>query len=432
MAEPSKFFRVAIIGRPNVGKSTLFNRITGQNLAITSKISGTTRDRIIAPVFLGSKFCELVDTGGILPSAKNIDYLVTEDAKQTAKDSDLILFVVDAKAGLTNLDLEISVIFRKINKPIILVVNKSDQKDFITDLDWQRLGIKSVIDVSAISGRNIDALEKAIAKNIKDHQRTPGPKEAIKIAIIGKPNVGKSSLINTIFGSPRLLVDCLAGTTRDSVDVYVEIAGFEYVFIDTAGIRKKQKIADELEEISTQRARSAIARADICIYLTDLEKGLVSQDINLLNLITEKGKGLILGVSKWDLKKDIDRNQLMKSLYYKLNAYNWVPIVFTSSKTKQGIEELIKTITLIKNNFSSLPTDNQISRVIRKEYQSFPGLQAKIYFTRLKKQKPFALEVFVSNPKLLPNSFERFLSRIFRKNFPLTGVPIKIIFRKSQ
>ena len=427
-----KIFRIAIIGRPNVGKSTLFNRIVGKNIAITSKFPGTTRDQIIAPTFIGGHFSEIIDTGGIIPRAESLDLLVTEIARKTAEAADLILFVTDCKSGITNLDQEIVKILRKIATPVILVINKADQTTSAIDPEWLTLGIKNIVPISAISGKNIDGLLAIIKKNITQTEKIIISPDAIKIAIIGKPNVGKSSLINYLFGDRRVLVHHLAGTTRDSVDVLIEKDGEQFIFIDTAGIRKKQKIFLPLEELSVERAKQAIDRADICIYMTDPQEELVAQDVNLIKEIEKRGKGMILVISKWDQTKGIDKNIITKKLYCHLPDYPWLPIIFISSVTGEGINPLLENIKLINKRLDFFPVTKKISTIVQKEYQRFPGLRGKIYFIRAIKKRPLLLEAFVSDPRLFSAQFTKFLSKIIRKNFDLTGVPLKIIYKKSK
>jgi len=427
---------VAIIGRPNVGKSTLFNRLAGENIAVVSRWPGTTRDRLICPIVWRGKCFELVDTGGIGIKAKQeLERATLNQADQAAAMADLLLFVVDASTGITPIDLNIANKLRALGKPLILVINKIDSAEAEKNIaDFHCLGLKDVLEISALSGKKTGDLLDLIIKKLGPFiNQLIDETESPKVAIIGRPNVGKSSLINKILNEPRLIADRTAGTTRDAIDVQFLYNNIKINFIDTAGLRRQNKIFSFLERASLTKTKKAINRADLCVLVVDLKKeNIVDQDINLANLAIKNGKGLILAINKWDLLKNTSQEKIRKNIFVKMPFFRRIPLVFTSALTGQGLKELLIEISNVWSNLNKKIPTPELNELIHQKYIGFPGMRGKIFYATQTKSNPVVFVIFVNNPKAFGKNFIRFLEKLISAKFGLKGVPLKLILRKRS
>ncbi len=421
-----KLPKVVIIGHPNVGKSTLFNRICGRKIAITSKIPGTTRDILTCEVTWKRKSFQLIDTGGLIPKRKKeiLQKEILQQIKKVLKEADLILFLTEIK-GILDIDLKIAEFIKSCKKPCLLVVNKVDKKELESEAyEFLKFGFGDPILISAISGKGIrELLDQIIAFGKKKEEEETG----LKVAIIGRPNVGKSSLVNKLIKEERMIVSELPGTTRDAVDIKAEINGETFIFIDTAGLRRKKKIIEILEKLSVKKAIQAIKRADLVLFLIEAPSGIFRQDIRILRLIINEGKKVILVVNKWDLIKDISEQAFKEYLYKKLTFWKWVPIIFVSSKTGKGLKELIGKIKEIKQ-----PLKKIRKRELNALFAGFKKGKAKIYSVEEIKKDPPLFIFWVSDPSYFKKSLLLFLERKLREVYPLEGIPVKFVLRKKK
>ncbi|GIW47159.1 MAG: GTPase Der [Deltaproteobacteria bacterium] len=437
---------VAIVGRPNVGKSTLFNRIVGWQKSIVEDIPGVTRDRIYADVeWHGIQF-SLIDTGGYEPVSEDIHFsLIKSQVEKAIEEADLILFVLDGKTGIMPQDHDILKILRKTAKPVLYVVNKIDHENHESRaLDFHALGIADLITVSATQGRRINELLDAIVENLpepkSDHIKEEQTDE-IRIAIIGKPNVGKSTLINTILGQERLITSPIPGTTRDAVDIAVEINHKRYVFIDTAGIRRKSRIKLPLERYSVSRAIRSIDKADIVLLMNDSQEGPTHQDARLAELIRKRGKGCIVILNKWDLAPkhigDIPSTDIEEMVRERLKAIDFAPVLRISALKGQGIDRVFDTIDRVYANFTKRIPTKSLNRFLKRILETNPppiyrGKEIKFYYISQPITKPPTFVVFTNSIKGIPESYKRFLENRLREEYKLEGTPIRFIFRARK
>ncbi len=427
---------VAIVGRPNVGKSTLFNKLVGDRVAIVDNQPGVTRDRLYRETeWCGTEFV-LVDTGGLEP--RNNDFMMTkikQQAEVAMNEADVIMFIVDAKAGVTALDEEVAYILRKKNKPVILCVNKVDdfqaQQDDLYDF-WS-LGFEHLMPISAEHKSNLGDMLDVIAENINKLE-IQEEEEGLKLAIIGRPNAGKSSLVNRLSGEERTIVSSMAGTTRDAIDTSIEFDGNKYVLIDTAGIRRKSKVEESLEYYSVLRAIKTIKRADVCLLMLDGEEGLTEQDKRIAGIAYEERKPIIIVVNKWDAvaKETMTMKHMTDELYEELPFLSYAPIEFVSALTGQRTLRLLEHADLVYGEYSKRISTGLLNSVIKEAtIMNAPptrkGRLVKINYATQVSSAPPKFVVFCNYPELVHFSYLRYLENRLRESFGFEGCPIDIM-----
>lgn len=428
----------AIVGRPNVGKSTLFNRLAEKRISIVEDTPGVTRDRIYADCEWLNKHFTLIDTGGIEPYDDSIllkqMYRQAEIALDTA---DVIIFLVDGKEGLTAVDRDIANIIRKKNSNTLLVCNKIDKHVLEENIyDFYELGLGEPIAISASEGLGIGDLLDEMLKKFNKIDEIENDNINTKIAVIGKPNVGKSSIINKIFGEERVIVSDIPGTTRDAIDTEIEINDNKYLFIDTAGIRKKNKIYQNIERYSVIRSFTAIERSDICLLVIDGEKGVSEQDTKIAGYAIENGKSVIIVVNKWDLveKQKISYKSYRENIYSKLSFMTFCPMITISALTGQRINKIIDKINEVKEYRTfriktGVLNDVLNDAVLMNQPRSFKGKRLKIFYGSQVSVNPPRFVIFVNNKKLVHFSYTRYIENKLRENFIFEGTPIFISYR---
>jgi GTP-binding protein len=435
-------FTVAIVGRPNVGKSTLFNRLLEQRKAIVDDESGVTRDRQYGVTDWNGKTYNVIDTGGFVAGSE--DVFEREIAKQVlvaVEEANAIIFMVDAATGITALDDAMAGMLRKSTKPVFLTVNKVDDHNRLLEAsEFYSLGFEHIFFIAAASGSGTGELLDAVAALITDDasEETKELAALPKFAIIGQPNVGKSSLLNALIGVERTIVSEIAGTTRDSIHTHYNLFQKEFILIDTAGIRRKAKVHEDLEFYSVIRAIKAVDEADVCLLLLDAEKGIAAQDLNIFSLAVKKGKGIVVLVNKWDLvdKETNTAKEYETKLKHKLAPFSDVPILFISAKEKTRIFKAIElALEVYDNRQRKIPT-SQLNDIMLKAIQSYNppvvrGNSIKIKFiTQLPVAVP-SFAFFCNFPDDIKQPYKNYLENQLRENFPLTGVPVRIFFRKK-
>lgn len=432
---------VAIVGRPNVGKSTFFNYIIGQRLSIVEDKPGVTRDRVYAECNWRGRDFTIIDTGGI--EIDSPDLITTEIANQAniaINLADVVVFITDIKQGVTQIDKEISLILKKANKPVILVCNKADNYGKTSDdiYEFYNLGLGEPFPLSATNAIGVGDILDAIYEHFPKRQENEEDDETIKVAIIGKPNVGKSSLVNKILGEERVIVSNIAGTTRDAIDSSFENEFGKYVFIDTAGIRRKSKVEESIEKFSVMRTLLAIERSDVCLMMIDAIEGVTDQDAKIAGEAHEAGKGIILVINKWDaVEKDTYTiEQFKKDVYNKLSYLTYAPIMFISAKTGQRVNKLYETINNVASQNALRVNTSMLNQVLNEaiaivQPPTDKGKRLKIYYMTQATTKPPTFVVFVNNKELFHFSYERYLINQLRKEFGLIGTPIRMIVREK-
>ncbi len=434
-------FTLAIAGRPNVGKSTLFNRMLEQRKAIVDDISGVTRDRQYGITEWNGKSFNVIDTGGFVPDSQ--DVFEKEIRKQVAiaiDEANAVLFMTDVATGITNLDDAMANLLRRSSKPVFLVVNKVDNNErMLAATEFYSLGFENVFFVSSISGSGTGELMDAITEIIPADDIKETLDDALpKIAIIGQPNVGKSSLLNSLVGQERTIVSDIAGTTRDSIHTHYNLFQKEFVLIDTAGIRRKTKVHEDLEFYSVIRAIKAVDEADVCMIMIDATNGITAQDINIFSLATKKGKGVVVLVNKWDLmEKETNTAKTYEAeLKKRLAPFSDVPILFISAKEKTRIFKGIELALEVFENRKKKISTSVLNEVILKSIASYHppvirGHPLKVkYVTQLPTRVP-SFAFFCNYPEDVKLPYKNYLENQLRQNFNLTGVPIRIFFRKK-
>ena len=431
---------VAIVGRPNVGKSTLFNRFLEKREAITHPTSGVTRDRNYGEVeWAGVKFT-LIDTGGFVPDSEDVfESAIREQVKIALEEADMVLFLADALDGVTPVDSEIANIIRKSNKKVFLAVNKVDgmnRENLI--YPFYSLGVGDPFQISAISGRACGDLLDAMIEQMPAMEENDSGDERIKLAIIGKPNVGKSSLTNALLGYDRTIVTPVAGTTRDSVDSILKYQKEEYVLIDTAGLRRKSRVNENIEFYSTIRTLKSIRECDVAVVLLDGQTGIENQDKKIIHEALEFNKGIVLAINKWDLvEKDSNTAKKVEDkIKEEIKTLDYVPVVFISALTKQRIYKVIDVARHVHEERNKTIKTSDLNDAILPEIQKNPpssstGSEIKINYITQVKSKPPVIVFFTNNPKLIQESYKRFLERRIRNAFGFSGVPLSLQFRKK-
>lgn len=435
-------FTVAIVGRPNVGKSTLFNRLLEQRKAIVDDVSGVTRDRQYGVTDWNGKTFNVIDTGGFVPGSE--DVFEKEIAKQVlvaVEEANAIIFMVDAATGITNLDDSMAEVLRRGNKPVFLTVNKVDTNERMLEAsEFYSMGFEHIFFIAAASGSGTGELLDAIAALITEDasEETKEIAALPKFAIIGQPNTGKSSLLNALIGEERTIVSEVAGTTRDTIHTHYNLFKKEFVLIDTAGIRRKTKVHEDLEFYSVIRAIRAMDEADVCLLLLDAEKGIAQQDLNIFSLAVKKGKGIIILVNKWDLvsKETNTAKEYEKELKKRLAPFTDVPILFVSAKEKTRIFKAIElALEVYENRQQKIPT-SELNDTMLKAIQSYHppvvrGHPVKIKFiTQLPTPVP-SFAFFCNFPDDIKQPYKNYLENQLREQFNFTGVPVRLFFRKK-
>ena len=432
---------VAIVGKPNVGKSRFFNYVIGQRISIVEDTPGVTRDRVYGEAIWKERKFTLIDTGGIEPESDDIIVSqMREQANIAINIADVIIFMTDVKLGVTSIDKDIAMMLKKSKKPIVLVCNKSDNigEPPPEIYEFYNLGIGTPYPVSAANALGIGDVLDAIYEHFPEENEDELDDEVIKVAVIGKPNVGKSSLINKILNEDRAIVSNIAGTTRDAIDSEFENEHGKYIFIDTAGIRRKSKINESIEKFSIMRTLFAIERADVCLILIDATEGVTDQDAKILGEAHEAGKGIIIVVNKWDeIEKDnYTTENYKKDIYNKIAYATYAPIIFISAKTGQRVNKIYEMINSVASQNSLRLSTSVVNEVINEAISivqppSDKGKRLKIYYGTQASTKPPTFVIFVNNKELFHFSYQRYIINCFRNNFGLEGTPIRLIIREK-
>ena len=429
---------VALIGRPNVGKSTLFNRIVGEGTAIVSEEAGTTRDRHFARAEWNGRNFWLVDTGGLTDDPHiPMDIEIRRQVLEAIGEADLLLFVVDAKAGLHPRDARVVDLLRESRKPWVLVANKVDDPQSTDFYEFYSLGAGDPIPVSAQNGKNSGDLLDVVVEKIPEVSQEPG--DALRVAVIGRPNVGKSSLINRLLGEERLVVADEAGTTRDAIDTPMMYHDRQIIFVDTAGLRRQSRIDDGIEFYSSLRSRRAIERADICILMIDAVEGLHNQDLKIAALAWEAGRGMIIVVNKWDLaEKDTNSaHKFAKEASEKAPFLRFVPFVFTSAKTGQRVTRILDIVLEVETERSKRISTSQVNSkleelVARRQPPQAAGREVKLNYATQVETTPPMIAVFGNNPDLVQEHYIRYLHNGFREAWGFKGSPLRVVMRRKS
>ncbi len=432
---------VAIVGRPNVGKSMLFNKLCGQRLSIVEDTPGVTRDRLYAQCEWRNRVFDIVDTGGIEPGTDDqILSFMREQAEIAISTATVIVLVCDVKTGMTAADQEVANMLLRSQKPVVLAVNKADQvgRENPDVYEFYNLGLGDPIAVSAVHGHGTGDLLDACFDYFPPEEEEPEEDDTIKVAVIGKPNVGKSSLVNRILGEERVIVSNVAGTTRDAVDSYFENAQGKYLFIDTAGMRKKSKVDDRIEKFSVLRATMAIERSDVCLIMIDAQEGVTEQDTKVAGLAHEAGKACIIVVNKWDaIEKDgKTMDKMRQDVRRDLSYMTYAPIVFISALTGQRVERLFELINYVNDQSAMRITTGMLNSVLaeataRVQPPTDKGRRLKIYYMTQVGVKPPHFVCFCNDARLFHFSYQRYLENQIRATFGLEGTPVRLTVRQK-
>ena len=432
---------VAVVGRPNVGKSTLFNKLAGKRISIVEDTPGVTRDRIFTEVeWLGTYFT-LIDTGGIEPD--NGDVILSQMRNQAMLAMDMahvILFVVDGKSGITAADKEVATMLRKTKKPVILVVNKIDsQKQFDNVYDFYELGLGNLHAISSANGMGLGDLLDEVVENFPKGLNTEYSEDIIRVAITGKPNAGKSSILNKILGEDRVIVSPIAGTTRDAVDTYLERDGQEFLLIDTAGIRRKSKVYETVEKYSVLRSMSAVERADVVLIVIDAQEGITEQDTKVAGIAHDEGRACIFVVNKWDLieKDNKTLGNYTKEIKEKFPFMMYAPVLFVSAKTNQRMNKILETVQYVASEHAKRISTSALNDVVGEAVMlnqppSDKGKRLKIYYASQTDVKPPKFTLFINDNELTHFSYQRYLENKIRENFGFEGTSVRFEYREKN
>ncbi len=433
---------IAIVGRPNVGKSTLFNKLIGERRAIVEDTPGVTRDRIYGECEWRGRVMMVIDTGGIEPKTDSVILQkMREQAQIAIETADVIIFMVDIRTGLVADDLDIALMLKKSGKPVIPVVNKSDRIGDVdpTFYEFYELGFEiDPIAISSLHGSGSGDVLDAVLDALPEFENEEEDEDTVAVAVIGKPNAGKSSLVNRILGDERCIVSDMPGTTRDAIDTYFENAHGRYNFIDTAGIRRQSKVDDRVEKISVLRAKMAVDRADVCLIMIDASEGITDQDTKIAGIAHEAGKASIICVNKWDLV-DKDNNttaEFTKKIYDELAFMTYAPILFLSAKTGQRVEKLFEQINYVNMQSKMRVSTGMLNDVLadavaRVQPPSDKGRRLKIYYMTESETAPPTFVIFCNIAELFHFSYQRYLENCLRQTFGFRGTPIKLIIRQK-
>lgn len=433
---------VAVVGRPNVGKSTLFNSLAGENISIVKDTPGITRDRIYTDVTWLDRSFTLIDTGGIEPESKDVILAQMRAQAQIAIDTaDVIIFLVDVKQGLQDADSKVADMLRRSHKPIVLVVNKVDsfQKYMADVYEFYNLGIGDPHPISAVNKMGMGDMLEAVAAYFPEGSAEEEEDERPRVAIIGKPNVGKSSIINKLLGEDRLIVSDIAGTTRDAVDTEIKYKGKEYVFIDTAGLRRKNKIKEDLEHYMIVRTVSAVERADIAVLVIDATEGVTEQDAKIAGIAHDRGKAVIIAVNKWDAIEKNDKTiyRFTEDIRNTLSFMPYAELLFISASTGQRMNKLFETIDMVSENHAMRVQTGALNEIMAEAVamQQPPtdkGKRLKLYYITQVAVKPPTFVIFVNDKELMHFSYTRYMENQIRETFGFKGTPLRFIIRERN
>jgi GTPase len=435
-------FTVAIVGRPNVGKSTFFNRLLGERKAIVDDTSGVTRDRQYGVSDWNGKTFNLIDTGGFVPQSEDVfEKEIKKQVLIAVEEAHALVFIVDAATGITDLDEAMADVLRRTSKPVFLAVNKVDNHTRLLEAtEFYGLGFEHIFFISAMTGAGTGEVLDAVTELISDEKSEETSEIAAlpKIAIMGQPNVGKSSLLNTLIGQERTIVSDIAGTTRDTIHTHYKLFQKEFILIDTAGIRRKTKVHEDLEFYSVIRAIKAMDEADVCLLMLDAQKGITAQDLSIFAMAVKKGKGIVVLVNKWDLinKETNTAKEFEKALKERLAPFTDLPILFISAKEKTRIFKVIETALEVYDNRKRVVPTSQLNEVMLKAIEAYRppvvrGNPVKIkYITQLPTHVP-SFAFFTNHPDEIKEPYKNYLENQMRQKFKFTGVPIRIFFRKK-
>ena len=433
---------VAVVGRPNVGKSTLFNKMIGKRLSIVEDTPGVTRDRIYAPCEWRNRPFMVVDTGGMEPNTSDVILAqMRRQAELAIESADVIILVTDVRCGVTADDSDVAAMLQRSGKPVVLAVNKCDSigEPPMELYEFYNLGLGDPFPISAAHGHGTGDMLDAVLDYLPSEEELAEEEDAIKVAIIGKPNVGKSSLVNRIVGEERVIVSDIAGTTRDATDTTVENENGKFVFIDTAGIRKKSKVTEKIEHFSVLRAYMAVDRADVCLIVIDAEQGFTEQDSKVAGYAHEQGKASIVVVNKWDLieKDNNTMNEYQTKLANDFSFMSYVPFLFISAKTGQRVHKLYEMIHMVYQQNQMRISTGRLNDVLayattRVQPPSDKGRRLKIYYITQPSTKPPTFVIFVNRADLFHFSYQRYIENQIRSTFGLTGTPARFIVRERD
>ncbi|MFH1837693.1 MAG: ribosome biogenesis GTPase Der [Candidatus Omnitrophota bacterium] len=439
---------ICIVGRPNVGKSSLFNALMGERRAVVVEQSGTTRDRSETIIAIGSRSVKLIDTGGYDSTDSDKLYLeVKEQILRAIEEADVMIMVVDAVAGILPFDEDIASLLRKFSKPVILAANKTDNDKITKDaVEFYKFGFGEPHPVSCLHRRGLNDLKKILRKTINElpdagkFEKKENSPTHTKIAIVGRPNVGKSSLINNLLGRNRVIVSDVPGTTRDSIDTYFSYEGEHYMLIDTAGMRHKRKVKNAVDVYSIMRSKEAIKRADVVILLLDAADGMTKDDLNILDIIEESGKACLVVVNKWDLAEDVEdvsAEDYLKHMGYAFSRISKYPVTFVSSKTGKNILASFLSTKILNSNLDMEVSTGFLNRIFKKNDPTMISISRNkkrpnfLYIVQSSK-RPIEFKYFVNEPLLVLPAHISFIENRLRDVLPLSGIPVKIIIRKSR
>ncbi len=433
---------VAVVGRPNVGKSTLFNALAGENISIVKDMPGITRDRIYADITWLDKSFTMIDTGGIEPDSNDVILSqMRTQAEIAIETADVIIFLVDVKQGLQDADAKVADMLRRSQKPVVLVVNKVDSFDkYMADVyEFYNLGIGDPHPISAANRLGVGDMLEEVVSHFPEYDEDEAEDERPRVAIVGKPNVGKSSLINKLLGEDRLIVSNIAGTTRDAVDTEITFNGKEYVFIDTAGLRRKNKIKEDLERYMIVRTVSAVEKSDIVVLVIDAVEGVTEQDAKIAGIAHERGKAVIIAVNKWDAVEKDDKTiyRVTEKVRNTLSYMPYAEILFVSALTGQRLHKLFETIDMVSENHAMRVSTGVLNEIMAEavamqQPPSDKGKRLRLYYITQVSVKPPTFVIFVNDKELMHFSYTRYIENQIRETFGFKGTPLRFIIRERS